>query len=55
MGGGDHLRPKERQDLRRLRVADPDRPGTLFLKGYVLGITWLGRSTTWTEEKTARE
>jgi len=34
---------------------DPERPGTLFLKGYVLGIKWLGRSTTWTEEKRLRE
>lgn len=22
--------------------------GTLYFKGYILGITWLGRSTTWT-------
>ncbi len=22
--------------------------GSLYFKGYVLGITWLGRSTTWT-------
>jgi uncharacterized protein (DUF2147 family) len=22
--------------------------GTLYFKGYVLGITWLGRSTVWT-------
>src|ERR1022692_1418235 len=34
---------------------DPDKPGILFLKGYVFGITWLGRSTTWTEEKKLRE
>jgi uncharacterized protein (DUF2147 family) len=25
-----------------------DDPNTLYLKGYVVGIKWLGRSTTWT-------
>jgi uncharacterized protein (DUF2147 family) len=34
---------------------DPDKPGTLFLKGYLFGITWLGRSTTWTAETKLRE
>jgi hypothetical protein len=34
---------------------DPDQPGVLFLKGYIFGITWLGRSTTWTEEKKLRD
>jgi uncharacterized protein (DUF2147 family) len=24
--------------------------GTLYFKGYILGITWLGRSTTWTRK-----
>lgn len=43
------------------RIYDPDNgktydcyawfdkdPNTLYLKGYVVGIKWLGRSTTWT-------
>jgi uncharacterized protein (DUF2147 family) len=44
------------------RIYDPDNgktydcyawfdkdPNTLYLKGYVVGIKWLGRSTTWTK------
>jgi uncharacterized protein (DUF2147 family) len=53
--GGTIYDPKNGKTYDAFAWRDPDRPGTLFLKGYVLGITWLGRSTTWTEEKTSRE
>jgi len=53
--GGTIYDPKNGKTYAAFIWRDPDRPGILFLKGYVLGITWLGRSTTWTEEKTIRE
>ncbi|MBP6664917.1 MAG: DUF2147 domain-containing protein, partial [Chitinophagales bacterium] len=28
-----------------------NKNGTLFLKGYVMGIRWLGKSDTWTRIK----
>lgn len=52
--------PKDNQ-WQNGRIYDPDNgktydcyawfdsdPNTLYLKGYVVGIKWLGRSTTWT-------
>ena len=53
--GGTIYDPKNGRTYDAFIWRDPDKPGTLFLKGYVLGITWLGRSTTWTEEKKLRE
>jgi uncharacterized protein (DUF2147 family) len=53
--GGTIYDPKNGKTYDGYIWRDPDRPGTLFLKGYVLGIRWLGRSTTWTEEKKLRE
>jgi uncharacterized protein (DUF2147 family) len=53
--GGTIYDPKNGKTYDAFAWRDPDKPGVLFLKGYVLGITWLGRSTTWTEEKAARE
>jgi uncharacterized protein (DUF2147 family) len=53
--GGTIYDPKNGKTYDGFIWRDPDRPGVLFLKGYVLGITWLGRSTTWTEEKKPRD
>jgi uncharacterized protein (DUF2147 family) len=53
--GGTIYDPKNGKTYDAFIWRDPGRPGILFLKGYVLGITWLGRSTTWTEEKMLRE
>jgi uncharacterized protein (DUF2147 family) len=53
--GGTIYDPKNGKTYDAYIWRDPDRPGTLFLKGYVLGIRWLGRSTTWMEEKKLRE
>ena len=53
--GGVIYDPKNGKSYDGFIWRDPDKPGTLFLKGYVLGITWLGRSTTWTVEKKVRE
>ena len=53
--GGTIYDPKNGKTYDGFIWRDPDRPGVLFLKGYVLGITWLGRSTTWTEEKAPRQ
>lgn len=53
--GGTIYDPKNGKTYDGFIWRDPDKPGTLFLKGYVLGITWLGRSTTWTEEKRLRD
>jgi uncharacterized protein (DUF2147 family) len=53
--GGMIYDPKNGKSYDAFIWRDPDQPGILFLKGYVLGIKWLGRSTTWTEEKKLRE
>jgi uncharacterized protein (DUF2147 family) len=53
--GGTIYDPKNGKTYDAFIWRDPDHPGTLFLKGYVLGIKWLGRSTTWTEEGKIRE
>jgi uncharacterized protein (DUF2147 family) len=53
--GGTIYDPKNGKTYDAFIWRDPDKPGILFLKGYVFGITWLGRSTTWTEEKKLRE
>ena len=53
--GGTIYDPKNGKTYDCFIWRDPDRPGVLFLKGYVLGITWLGRSTTWTEERVQRK
>jgi uncharacterized protein (DUF2147 family) len=53
--GGTIYDPKNGKTYDAFIWRDLDRPGILFLKGYVFGITWLGRSTTWTEEKKLRE
>lgn len=34
---------------------DPANPKTLQLKGYVLGMRWLGRESTWIREEKLRE
>jgi len=52
--GGTIYDPKNGKTYDGFIWRDPGRPGVLFLKGYVLGITWLGRSTTWTEETAQR-
>jgi len=53
--GGVIYDPKNGKSYDGFIWRDPENPQTLFLKGYVLGITWLGRSTTWTVEKKVRE
>jgi uncharacterized protein (DUF2147 family) len=53
--GGTIYDPKNGKTYDGFIWRDPDKPGVLFLKGYVLGLKWLGRSTTWTEEKTLRD
>ena len=53
--GGMIYDPKNGKTYDAFIWRDPDQPGILFLKGYLFGITWLGRSTTWTEEKKLRE
>jgi uncharacterized protein (DUF2147 family) len=53
--GGTIYDPKNGKTYDAFIWRDPDQPGVLFLKGYVFGITWLGRSTTWTEERKLRE
>jgi uncharacterized protein (DUF2147 family) len=53
--GGTIYDPKNGRTYDAFIWRDPDKPGVLFLKGYVLGITWLGRSTTWTDENALRE
>jgi uncharacterized protein (DUF2147 family) len=53
---------EEDKEWQNGRIYDPDNgktydcfawfendPNTLYLKGYVVGIKWLGRSTTWTK------
>ena len=53
--GGTIYDPKNGKTYDGFIWRDPDKPGVLFLKGYVFGITWLGRSTTWTVETKLRE
>lgn len=53
--GGTIYDPKNGKTYDGFIRRDPDQPGTLLLKGYVFGITWLGRSTAWTVEKKLRE
>jgi len=53
--GGTIYDPKNGKTYDGFIRRDPDRSGTLLLKGYVFGITWLGRSTTWTVERKLRE
>jgi len=53
--GGTVYDPKSGNTYDAFLWRDPNRPGLLFLKGYVLGIRWLGRKETWTEEKGLRE
>jgi uncharacterized protein (DUF2147 family) len=53
--GGTIYDPKNGKTYDAFIWREPDHPGTLFLKGYVFGITWLGRSTTWTAETKLRE
>jgi uncharacterized protein (DUF2147 family) len=53
--GGTIYDPKSGKTYDAFIWRDPDAPGVLRLKGYLFGITWLGRSTTWTVEKKLRE
>jgi uncharacterized protein (DUF2147 family) len=53
--GGTIYDPKNGKTYDGFIWRDPEQPESLFLKGYVLGITWLGRSTTWTVEGKLRE
>jgi uncharacterized protein (DUF2147 family) len=53
--GGTIYDPKNGKTYDGFIWRNPDQPGILFLKGYVFGISWLGRSTTWTEEQKLRE
>ena len=53
--GGTIYDPKNGKTYDAFIWRDPEQPRVLFLKGYVLGITWLGRSTTWTVEKHLRD
>lgn len=53
--GGTIYDPKNGKTYDGFIRRDQDQPGTLLLKGYVFGITWLGRSTTWTEERRLRQ
>jgi uncharacterized protein (DUF2147 family) len=52
--GGTIYDPKSGKTYDGLIWSDPEHPGTLQLKGYVLGWTFLGRSTTWTREQSLR-
>jgi len=52
--GGKIYDPKNGKTYDGFIYFDPEEPGVLRLKGYVLGIKWLGRETHWTLEKTLR-
>lgn len=52
--GGTIYDPKNGKTYDAFIWRDPRDPGVLRLKGYVLGIKWLGRETRWTAEKGLR-